>query len=117
MERSSAPDDGDADDGDADDGDPDDEAGGPAPAPAANGPSSLFPPPNPSTCLHDGVRKIDFVLVYEEAVPATADGPLPAANTAPPTTKQTLWRQRFLANLERVGLEMEEVITEYTVIF
>lgn len=73
--------------------------------------------PNPATCFHDGRRKIDFVLVYEESVGnggattpgggAGEGGLLRSENTR--SAKHEVWRQRFLDNLRRVGLEMEEV--------
>jgi hypothetical protein len=62
-----------------------------------------------STFFRDGRRKIDFVLVYEEnsrrctVLDTSGDRK---------TTKLDTWRQRFMANLRREGLDMEEVRSE-----
>jgi len=67
-------------------------------------------PPNPeppatpdnSTFFQDGRRKVDFVLVYEEA-----SGRSSTLETS--ADKRSNIRQRFMANLRRAGLDMEEV--------
>jgi hypothetical protein len=62
-----------------------------------------------STFFRDGHRKIDFVLVYEENSrrPTALD-----TSGDRKTNKLDTWRQRFMANLRREGLDMEEVCNE-----
>ncbi|KAG1673584.1 Anoctamin-7 [Nymphon striatum] len=61
--------------------------------------------PNKDICFRDGKRKIDYVLAYEEI--------------RKPDKKQKIlfarhekWRQKFLSNLRKVGLDMEEEAVE-----
>lgn len=107
-------------------------AGGGAAQPVATDAPHLSPhaAPNAATCFRDGRRKIDFVLVYEEptgngggatlcsqldgsgadASVGASGGLLRSENTR--SAKHEVRRQRFLDNLRRVGLEMEEVSRE-----
>jgi hypothetical protein len=59
-----------------------------------------------STFFRDGRRKIDFVLVYEEN---SRRSTLLDTSGDRKTNKLNTWRQRFMANLRREGLDMEEV--------
>jgi hypothetical protein len=59
-----------------------------------------------STFFRDGRRKIDFVLVYEEN---SRRSTLQDTSGDRKTNKLDMWRQRFMANLRREGLDMEEV--------
>lgn len=71
-----------------------------------------------STFFRDGRRKIDFVLVYEEALTTSSIVGRRASLMVPPhpihlqdkkMAKHENWRQRFMANLRKAGLDMEEV--------
>lgn len=70
-----------------------------------------------STFFRDNRRKIDFVMVYEENVSGgSAQSRRISVMTPPPAhlldkklLKQENWRQRFMANLRKAGLDMEEV--------
>lgn len=70
-----------------------------------------------ATFFRDNERKIDFMLVYEETASSRAAAAVAGAVSAigGATTskrragKHEMWRQRFMANLRRVGLDMEEV--------
>lgn len=60
------------------------------------------------------VARADFILVYEE--------PLEAKKTQTEESKQVTWRNKFMKNLRKAGLHMEEVGEElstqhYLVIF
>jgi hypothetical protein len=59
-----------------------------------------------STIFRDGRRKIDFVLVYEEN---SRRSTMLDTSADRKTNKLDMWRQRFMANLRREGLDMEEV--------
>lgn len=59
-----------------------------------------------STFFRDGRRKIDFVLVYEEN---SRRSTLLDTCGDRKTNKLDTWRKRFMANLRREGLDMEEV--------
>ncbi|CAL1545273.1 unnamed protein product, partial [Lymnaea stagnalis] len=54
---------------------------------------------------NDGVRKIDFILVYEEQTETKK-----SASAAEERIKK--WRQKFLKNLQKAGLYIEEEIVE-----
>jgi anoctamin-7 len=78
-------------------------------------------PPNPetitnpdnSTFFRDGHRKIDFVLVYEETPRRCASvGPSVLDTSGDRRAKLETWRQRFMTNLRRAGLDMEEEVIE-----
>lgn len=62
-----------------------------------------------STFFRDGRRKIDFVLVYEENSRRSRRSTLLETSGDRKTNKLDTWRQRFMANLRREGLDMEEV--------
>jgi hypothetical protein len=64
-----------------------------------------------STFFRDGRRKIDFVLVYEEN---SRRSTVLDASGDRKTNKVDTWRQRFMANLRREGLDMEEVSSKFT---
>ena len=79
-------------------------------------------PPNPetitildnSTFFRDGHRKIDFVLVYEETTRRRASvGPSVLDTSGDRRAKLETWRQRFMTNLRRAGLDMEEVLSSF----
>lgn len=72
-----------------------------------------------STYFKDGRRKIDFVMVYEENMEvgnsshnrrASVLTPLPLHLMDKKLAKHDNWRQRFMSNLRKAGLEIEEVI-------
>lgn len=70
--------------------------------------------PDQATFFKDGLRKIDFVLVYEESALARAAAAAAGTASVPIASgrrsgKYDLWRHRFMANLRKVGLDMEEV--------
>lgn len=70
--------------------------------------------PDQATFFKDGLRKIDFVLVYEESALARAAAMAAGTASVPIASgrrsgKYDLWRYRFMANLRKVGLDMEEV--------
>jgi len=84
---------------------------------------------DPTTFFNDGVRKIDFVLVFEETLKSEDDfDTAAAASVTQPLTadldqdgqtkglkkKQrfSLWRQKFMAGLHSRGLEIEEEIMD-----
>lgn len=81
-----------------------DEGCGPAPEPTADS----------STFLRDGRRKIDFVLVYEENTrrPSSIASAVLDTHGDKRGGKLEAWRQRFMANLRRAGLDMEEVCSK-----
>ncbi|XP_076085009.1 anoctamin-7-like isoform X2 [Mytilus galloprovincialis] len=59
------------------------------------------PVPLEDTCFfRDGERRIDFILVYEEL--------LETKSSNSEVVKVGKWRQKFMKNLRKVGLEMEE---------
>lgn len=71
-----------------------------------------------STYFRDGRRKIDFVLVYEETMVGASNAPIRRTSVMVPhpvhmldkkTAKQENWRLRFMSNLRKAGLDMEEV--------
>ena len=79
-------------------------------------------PPNPETInipdnsifFRDGHRKIDFVLVYEETTRRCASvGPSVVDTSGDKRAKLETWRQRFMTNLRRAGLDMEEVRSSF----
>merc|ERR1719361_2517189 len=85
----------------------------------------LRPKDDPTTYLNDGMRKIDFVLVYEDQNKDTLDfqdiGPLDENNPLAAEYDQfskglkkkqkfSLWRQKFMASLHTIGLEIEEEV-------
>ncbi|XP_065333493.1 anoctamin-7-like isoform X2 [Cloeon dipterum] len=93
----------------------------------SDGPTEEFCMPSTSTAqvdmatfFKDGLRKIDFVLVYEENAMARAAAAAAGAASVPISGggggrragKHETWRQRFMANLKRVGLDMEEEVVE-----
>jgi len=72
------------------------------------------PAPDQATLFKDGQRKIDFVLVFEESALARAAAAAAGMASVPIASgrrqgKYDTWRHRFMANLKRVGLDMEEV--------
>lgn len=80
-----------------------------------------------STYFKDGRRKIDFVMVYEENMEvgnsshnrrASVLTPLPLHLMDKKLAKHDNWRQRFMSNLRKAGLEIEEVIilSVYTIL-
>lgn len=79
-----------------------------------------------STYFKDGRRKIDFVMVYEENMEvgnsshnrrASMLTPLPLHLMDKKLAKHDNWRQRFMSNLRKAGLEIEEVILSvYTIL-
>lgn len=72
---------------------------------------------DPSTYFRDARRKIDFVMVYEETMVAgSAQSRRASVMTPPPAhlldkklLKHENWRHRFMSNLRKAGLDMEEV--------
>lgn len=73
------------------------------------------------TYFRDGKRKIDFVLVYEEDVLSSdssscVTSPIqrkqPAEGKKDKSLKPELWRQKFMSNLRKAGLDMEEEVVE-----
>jgi hypothetical protein len=79
--------------------------------------------PNPETntirdnsiFFRDGFRKIDFVLVYEENSRRCASvGSAVLDTSSDRRAKLETWRQRFMTNLRRAGLDMEEVRYTFT---
>lgn len=62
--------------------------------------SSLGPNDHTDCYFRDGVRKIDYVLVYEEDFEAKK----PNENAA----KFDVWRTKFMKHLRKAGLEIEE---------
>ncbi|XP_055953568.1 anoctamin-7-like [Argiope bruennichi] len=60
------------------------------------------------TYFRDGKRKIDYVLVYEES---SDERTLPKG-FAQKTHKHEAWRKKFMANLVKAGLHMEEETVE-----
>ncbi|XP_059486515.1 anoctamin-7-like isoform X2 [Neocloeon triangulifer] len=81
-------------------------------------PSTSGPTPDQATYFKDGQRKIDFMLVFEESAMARAAAMAAGAASVPisgggrRSGKHETWRQRFMANLKRVGLDMEEEVVE-----
>lgn len=83
------------------------------------GSSSLEPPANPNgqvTYFKDGKRKIDFILVYETVQNANERRGSMSSSTSHLTNvpdkkfrKAEQYRERFMANLKKTGLEMEAV--------
>jgi Dimerisation domain of Ca+-activated chloride-channel, anoctamin len=74
--------------------------------------------PDQATFFKDGLRKIDFVLVYEESALARAAAMAAGTASVPIASgrrsgKYDLWRYRFMANLRKVGLDMEEVGVQF----
>lgn len=80
-----------------------------------------------STYFKDGRRKIDFVMVYEENMEvgnsshnrrASVLTPLPLHLMDKKLAKHDNWRQRFMSNLRKAGLEIEEVtiLSVYTIL-
>ena len=75
-------------------------------------------PSDSSTYFRDGRRKIDFVLVYEETT--RSGGRSSSISSAihevggdkKRSTKLEAWRQRFMTNLRKTGLDMEEEVIE-----
>lgn len=72
-----------------------------------------------STYFRDGRRKIDFVMVYEETMVAGSSAHHRRASVLTPhphhfmdkkLVKYENWRQRFMSNLRKAGLDMEEVL-------
>ncbi|CAA9996507.1 unnamed protein product [Nesidiocoris tenuis] len=84
------------------------------------GSSSLEPPANPNgqvTYFKDGKRKIDFILVYETVQNANERRGSMSSSTSHLTNvpdkkfrKAEQYRERFMANLKKTGLEMEAFI-------
>jgi hypothetical protein len=68
-----------------------------------------------STFFRDGRRKIDFVLVYEENSRRSSSIGSAVLETHgdKKSSKLEEWRQRFMANLRRAGLDMEEVRSKF----
>lgn len=54
----------------------------------------------------DGLRQIDFILVYEEPVDSKK------GQQADPNSRQVQWRNKFTKNLAKAGLQMEEEMLE-----
>ncbi|XP_054265899.1 anoctamin-7-like isoform X2 [Macrosteles quadrilineatus] len=75
---------------------------------------------DPSTYFRDARRKIDFVMVYEETMVAgSAQSRRASVMTPPPAhlldkklLKHENWRHRFMSNLRKAGLDMEEDVVE-----
>ncbi|KAG8325309.1 hypothetical protein J6590_070612 [Homalodisca vitripennis] len=74
-----------------------------------------------STYFRDGRRKIDFVMVYEETLVAGSSAQSRRASVMVPhpvhmldkkLAKHENWRQRFMSNLRKAGLDMEEEVVE-----
>jgi hypothetical protein len=69
-----------------------------------------------STFFRDGLRKIDFVMVYEETPRRhTSTGPTVLDTPGDRRAKLETWRQRFMTNLRRAGLDMEEVRSTFII--
>lgn len=78
------------------------ESSSPNPEPTAIAENSIF--------FRDGIRKIDFLLVYEETSRRYAsNGPTVLDTSGDRRAKLETWRQQFMTNLRRAGLDMEEV--------
>eukprot|EP00093_Oithona_nana_P002559 02559.XXX_68428_81120_1 [CDS] Oithona nana genome sequencing. len=79
---------------------------------------------DPTTFFNDGIRKIDFVLVYEESAKDTMEFPEDIVDNTmaidaefdniskglKKRQKFSLWRQKFMASLQTIGLEIEEEV-------
>ncbi|CAH1775497.1 unnamed protein product [Owenia fusiformis] len=71
--------------------------------------------------FNDGKRRIDFILVYEECVAEVAkkiesnddeDGVRKRQKDKSDKEKKESWRKKFLINLQRAGLELEEDVVQ-----
>uniref|UniRef100_T1ISC6 Anoctamin n=1 Tax=Strigamia maritima TaxID=126957 RepID=T1ISC6_STRMM len=77
-------------------------------------------PEDKDTYFRDGKRKIDFILVYEESNSSTSDSSSPKLTKRltrqesknDKSQKLEYWRQKFMSNLRKAGLDMEEEVIE-----
>ncbi|XP_076365201.1 anoctamin-7-like isoform X1 [Tachypleus tridentatus] len=69
------------------------------------------PADDKGTYFRDGKRKIDFVLVYEEPI-GEAFNTQPAQKASKKAHKHEAWRKKFMSNLRKAGLDMEEEVVE-----
>merc|ERR1712223_361123 len=75
------------------------------------------PKDDPTTYFNDGLRKIDFVLVYEESLKDTMEFPDGLVDNGDMNErglkkkqKFSLWRQKLMGSLQTIGLEIEEEV-------
>lgn len=69
------------------------------------------PADDKSTYFRDGKRKIDFVLVYEEVSDENIKNQH-IQKSMRKSQKHEMWRQKFMSNLRRAGLDMEEEVVD-----
>ncbi|KAK2192818.1 hypothetical protein NP493_22g05054 [Ridgeia piscesae] len=67
----------------------------------------------------DGKRKIDYMLVYEEEKDQMENMQAPgraksksSKNKAATRSRHEVWRQKFMNNVKKIGLDMEEEVVE-----
>ncbi|XP_023213768.1 anoctamin-7-like isoform X2 [Centruroides sculpturatus] len=69
------------------------------------------PADDKSTYFRDGKRKIDFVLVYEEVSDENIKNQQ-IQKSMRKSQKHEMWRQKFMSNLRKAGLDMEEEVVD-----